>query len=605
MCKVIAEIGLNHGGKISVAKVLIKQAKDSGCWGVKFQYRNIQTFYKKKDEVSDTIIYDEIVKNFLSLEEVTGLANYCRRLDIKFGISVFRSDDLNDLVKILNVIDFFKVPSAECLNIKLLEDLRKTNKKLFVSTGGHKTFEIIQKLEKYKNDITLFHCISNYPTWAGTQDLSVIARYVKSGFSEVGYSSHDNDWEVCLLALGQGAQWIERHITSKKDSNGLDHSSSSVASEFKRLVKFCNQYKEIIGSPEHIPNQGERINLQNLGTSLYAKRDISSGEKTDLNDYKVRAPRVGLSPGEFVQNFSDRQLLKPLKNGKPLSKLNFKTEQREIPKSLKKFARKSSIGLPVRLHDFSKIRTQFDVGTYEFHLSFSEVLTNNLNSVIEQISIDDRISIHLPDYIPGNDLLDPISRDSNIKDLSREVIQKVSDFSVAIENKIGKEVNIVGSFSKIHNKDRISNLNEIFEYLSALNRNILPQWLPVYAWYFGGIVKLEIFNSSLDINFIKENNLSICLDVSHLVMAASYYKQDWKDWYNELVPFSRHIHIADALDSKSEGLMFGDGIIGDFSEIIALKKLKIVECWQGHINEGEGFKDSLQTLYDQFNASRN
>ena len=127
MCKVIAEIGLNHGGEMSVAKELIKQAKEAGCWGVKFQYRNIQTFYKKKDEVSDTIIYDEIVKNFLSLEKVIGLANYCRRLDIKFGISVFRSDDLNDLVKILNVIDFFKVPSAECLNIKLLEDLRKTN----------------------------------------------------------------------------------------------------------------------------------------------------------------------------------------------------------------------------------------------------------------------------------------------------------------------------------------------------------------------------------------------------------------------------------------------------------------------------------------------
>ena len=70
MCRVIAEIGLNHAGKIDVAKKLIKQAKNSGCWGVKFQYRNIETFYKKKDEVSDTIIFDEIEKNFLSLEEL-------------------------------------------------------------------------------------------------------------------------------------------------------------------------------------------------------------------------------------------------------------------------------------------------------------------------------------------------------------------------------------------------------------------------------------------------------------------------------------------------------------------------------------------------------
>ncbi len=605
MCKVIAEIGLNHGGKIAVAKKLIKQSKNAGCWGVKFQYRNIQTFYNKKDEVSDTIIYDEIEKNFLYPEEVAVLANYCKRLDIKFGISLFRSDDLNDLVKFTSRIDFFKVPSAECLNVKLLEDLKKTNKKLFVSTGAHKTSEIIKNLEKYKSCITIFHCISNYPTWTGTQDLSVIGRYLESGFSEVGYSSHDNDWEVCLLALGQGAQWIERHITLKKDSNGLDHSSSSVAAEFKRLVKFCEQYKKIIGSPEHIPNQGERINLQNLGTSLYAIRDINSGERTDLTDYQVRAPRVGVSPGEFVKSFSDKELLRPLENGEPLSKLNFQTEQNGISKEVKKFARESLLGLPVRLHDFSQIRTHFDVGVYEFHLSFSEVLSNNLNAIIDDIDADDRISVHLPDYIPGNNLLDPISRDANIKDLSRKVIQKVNAFTIAIENKIGQKVNIIGSFSKIHNEDRISNLNEIFEYLSTVNKNILPQWLPVYAWYFGGIVKLDLFNSSLDIDYIKANNLSICLDVSHLVMAASYHKQDWKLWYNELVPYSGHIHISDAADSKSEGLMFGEGIIGDFSEILALKKLKIIECWQGHINQGEGFKDSLQNLYGQFNVSRN
>ena len=261
---------------------------------------------------------------------------------------------------------------------------------------------------------------------------------------------------------------------------------------------------------------------------------------------------------------------------------------------------KSLLGLPVRLHDFSQIRTHFDVGVHEFHLSFSEVLTNNLNSVIEQISIDDRISIHLPDYIPGNDLLDPISRDPNIKDLSREVIQKVSDFSIGIENKIGKKVNIIGSFSKIHNKDRISNLNEIFEYLSALNKNILPQWLPVYAWYFGGIVKLEIFNSSLDLNFIKENNLSICLDVSHLVMAADYYEADWRDWYKRLKGSIEHIHLSDADGPTSEGLMIGDGQIGDFSEILDIKKNKILECWQGHINSGQGFKSSLGILEQQY-----
>ena len=44
MSNVIAEIGLNHGGELGTARSLIKQASDAGCWGVKFQYRDISSF---------------------------------------------------------------------------------------------------------------------------------------------------------------------------------------------------------------------------------------------------------------------------------------------------------------------------------------------------------------------------------------------------------------------------------------------------------------------------------------------------------------------------------------------------------------------------------
>jgi N-acetylneuraminate synthase len=196
-------------------------------------------------------------------------------------------------------------------------------------------------------------------------------------------------------------------------------------------------------------------------------------------------------------------------------------------------------------------------------------------------------------------LLDPISRDSEIKSISRELIQKVDKFARNIEDKTSKRVNIVGSFSKCHNKTRYDNLDEIFEYLYRTNTNILPQWLPVFAWYFGGSVKLDLFNSYEDIKYIKSNGCKICLDLSHLVMASCHYNASWKLWYEELLPFVEHLHISDAADATSEGLMFGDGMIGDFSNILSVDKLKIIECWQGHINEGEGFRQSLDILYRQ------
>ena len=485
----------------------------------------------------------------------------------------------------------------------MLDSTLKTQKKVFVSTGGHESENVINLLSKYKTRITLLHCIANYPTCLGTQDLRVISKFRSEGFLEVGYSSHDEDWEVCLVALSQGAEWIERHITLRKDENGLDHSTSSIFEEFKKLVRFAKEYEKVLGHDYHVPNQGELINLQNLGTSLYAKRNIKVGEKTTFKDYEIRAPRVGISSANFIKYYQSKSLLKGLDSGGALSINNFSPPQNIIKKEIKLFAKQNYIGLPVRLHDYLFLKNKFDLGTYEFHLSFTEVLNGDLETIVKTIDQNENISIHLPDYIPGNNLLDPISRDQEISQMSKKVIKKATDFARRIEEKISKRVNIVGSFSQGHNKNRIANLDEIFEYIGQTNVNILPQWLPVYAWYFGGTAKLEIFNSVQDIEYIISNGHKICLDFSHLVMAASYYDANWRSWFKKLWPCVEHMHISDAAGSNSEGLMFGEGIIGDFSDIIALGKLKIIESWQGHINEGEGFKQSLDILFEQVSGA--
>lgn len=599
MNNIIAEIGLNHGGDLDVAKALIKQAKDSGCWGVKFQYRDIKSFYKKTDEVGDAIIYDEIKRNFISIDGLVTLSQFCKELSINFGVSLFRLDDLVRLTKVIGHIDFFKIPSAECLNINLLTEIQKTNKKVFVSTGAHSTDEIIKGLSKFKSKIILLHCISNYPTCLGTQDLRVISHYKESGFVQVGYSSHDQDWEVCLIAFSQGAQWIERHITLQKDANGLDHSSSSNFEEIKKLVRFGNEYENVLGNLLRTPNQGELINLQNLGTSLYAKRNIEAGETTSIDDYEIKAPRVGISPACFATTYNETVFQRRLPLGAALSINNFSMELTGVNNEIKNFAKQKKIGLPVRLHDYLLLKNKFDLATYEFHLSYTEVLNGNFKEVVKNINTEENISIHLPDYIPGNNLLDPLSKDKEIRGLSKKIVKVVCNFAKEIEEKISKKVNIVGSFSQCHNESRTLNLDEVFDYVAETNENILPQWLPVYAWYFGGNVKLDIFNSIRDIEYIVSNKCKICLDFSHLVMSASYYNASWRDWFEELAPCVEHMHISDAGGATSEGLMFGEGQIGDFSEILSLKQLKIIESWQGHINEGEGFKQALEILHGQ------
>ena len=46
---IIAEIGINHNGDLSIAKKLIDIAKSAGCDAVKFQKRDINVVYSAQE----------------------------------------------------------------------------------------------------------------------------------------------------------------------------------------------------------------------------------------------------------------------------------------------------------------------------------------------------------------------------------------------------------------------------------------------------------------------------------------------------------------------------------------------------------------------------
>ena len=112
----------------------------------------------------------------------------------------------------------------------------------------------------------------------------------------------------------------------------------------------------------------------------------------------------------------------------------------------------------------------------------------------------------------------------------------------------------------------------------------------------GHAATLDLFNSAKDIEYLKKNKKKICLDACHLSLSANFYKENWKDWLEELRPLIGHIHLADAVGSDGEGLPLGEGNIKDFTEFLKIDCLKIIEVWQGHFNNGQEFLKALKTL---------
>ena len=80
---------------------------------------------------------------------------------------------------------------------------------------------------------------------------------------------------------------------------------------------------DIMGDKNRLPNQGEILNMQNLGTGMYAKKHGTNLLSHSLSDFEIKAPRVGMSVGEYLQEYKDKPLFVNLNKGEALSKRHF------------------------------------------------------------------------------------------------------------------------------------------------------------------------------------------------------------------------------------------------------------------------------------------
>ena len=601
---IIAEIGINHFGSKDIAIELIKSASVSNVDAIKFQYRNLTNAYSSTaQEIGDEMLRDEIISNYLEPSEIINLKNLAKDNNLDVGISFFDLEDLKDFSEQIYEFDFFKIPSAELNNYPLHDALIETGKHIYISTGCHYESEINDAFKRLpEHGWTPLHCTSNYPTAIQNTRLGYINHLKEKWSRGVGYSSHDENWEICLFAMSMGVTVIERHITLDKSADGLDHTTSSTPNEFKKLSKFASHMKSInSGDSVRVPNQGELLNRQNLGRSYYLKNNITKGSKIKLEDLEYRSPHIGLGSRE-IHDYLGKPLVLDCVAGTVLSKSLFNDKVIKLEEKVLEFSRANKIALPIRLHDYQAFVSQFPIQAYEFHFSYKEVLTDIDTTLF---SNSNAYSIHLPDYINPTKLMDPFSKDVEQNSLSHKIIERTVNIAEKLQDLTGNEVPIVGSFSIVH-EDLESFYHEYGELINKVAKRdvlIMLQWLPPIAWYFGGSVKLDVMNNVKDAELIQKYDIPICMDVCHLFMGREYYEFSEVNLIDRLKANTKHIHIADSIGIDGEGIQIGEGNpknIDVFKKVLNYECLKVIEVWQGHLDRGAGFHGALNNLYELF-----
>ena len=269
-----------------------------------------------------------------------------------------------------------------------------------------------------------------------------------------------------------------------------------------------------------------------------------------------------------------------------------------ISQDIIKSAKVLGLSLPVRLHDLAHIENLFPIGAFEFHLSFDEVLSE---IDLKNINPLNKYSIHLPDYVSPTRLMDPFSSNEGQRRTSLNILNRTVTFANQLQELTHNIVPVVGSFSVVHH-DRARFFEEHNTLLKSYNDQgvkVIPQWLPPIAWYHGGSVNLHVMNEYQDVDFIQKYNLGVCLDICHMILGRNYFNFSTDLLLNSLANQVEHVHIADALGIDGEGLAIGSG---EAENLALIKKsldfdcIKVIEVWQGHLNNGAGFREALTKL---------
>lgn len=596
----IAEIGINHDGNFDTAKNLIRSSFDSKVGAVKFQYRSLDRAYALQTfEIGDEILKSEISRTFLSAEKITGLALYAKSLGLQVGISFFDIEDILDFDTKFDFFDFFKVPSVEATNLDLILYLISLGKHVYISTGAHTEEELEACFVNLPvSGWTPLHCVSNYPTLDINAKLGYLKFLANKWKREVGYSSHDANWENCLIALAFGATIIERHITFDKEAKGLDHSTSSTPEEFFRISQYINNFDQITsGNHSRSANQGELINRQNLGKSYFASRDFEINETVLVDDLDFRHPNVGITRYQF-KDVAGKPLLRKLSKGRPLTLKHFEPEVR-LDEEIISACNNHSISLPVRLHDYLEVSKNFPIKNFELHLSYAEVDSlKDFEPAFEAHSF----SIHLPDYQSPTELLNPFSDDIQIRNNANTLLENVATFGEKLLQ-TQQSIILVSSLSILNSdKETFYKLcKQLQQNFEDRNLKLAFQWLPPFAWYFGGSQSVGVFNDDEDVEYINSLGLNICLDTSHMLMGAEFFSFNPVSSLNKLKKNIIHYHLADARGYDGEGYQLGQGQqehLPFLLEVLSCPEVKVLEVWQGHLNLYSGFEEALKSILE-------
>ena len=239
-CEIIAEIGQNHNGDMTIAKELIHAAAENGADVAKFQLFDSRALFPTKEEGNEW--YDYNCSTELSKDDLHLLNEECQKADIEFMSSAFDVERVSWLEEIN--VRRHKLASRSIKDQELINAVARTKKPIICSLGLWDDPDFPQI--NAPGGLYFLYCVCKYPTPLIDLQLQDVIFDQHSSFA--GFSDHTMGIAAPITAIARGAQIIEKHFTLDQSMYGPDHQGSMTPDELKQLSSFRDEISVCLGN---------------------------------------------------------------------------------------------------------------------------------------------------------------------------------------------------------------------------------------------------------------------------------------------------------------------------------------------------------------------
>lgn len=311
---IIGEIGQNHNGSVDIAKLIVELISRPIIEETfNLDLKPMDAVKMTKRDLSEELTRSQMNRPYdnpnsfgktygehrafleLSDEQHYDVYKYAKSKGLDFIETLCSIGCLSLLKKFTP--DKLKVASRDLTNLPLLRALAETRIPMILSTGMAGKEELdnaIETITKYHSDISILHCVSQYPTNPDHLNLNTIL-YLKEHYKQykIGFSDHTIGIAAPTVAIGMGAEIIEKHVTIDRRMKGTDQAGSLGPDGVNRMIRDIRLVERWLGRKELFIDSCVVDAKNKLERSIAANKHLKAGHIIKEEDLCLLSPGDG------------------------------------------------------------------------------------------------------------------------------------------------------------------------------------------------------------------------------------------------------------------------------------------------------------------------